>query len=743
MQYPSGDPGAIGAAPRSAATRTRRVVLAALAIAAAAFPAALGVDVHAATPNKGSIDGSAPVTWDFNGIGGPSGVAGSGDTYDLTVHLPAPDAVFYAPDRRVGTVHAAVLTVTLTWDDTSPDQAVSLAATDDADTSATKAAVGNSTAAASNDGSNTLVFVIQNPHNTSYTLTASNFNGSSSAAIDVHARATLGLYNLAAQAQPAAPQGAATFDTYHIPLDLMPETQWETQVVGGRAFGEPSIGVNPTTDAVMYQAGMYTIRTTFSDATRPATPTFTQVNATPFTDSASEDAILYVDRVTGRTVVSQLTAECSLSAVSDNDGASWTPAAKPCQTPPAVDHQTIGSGPFASPLPNPAPVYPSAMYYCSQNVAEAECAVSADGGLTYGAAVPMWTSDTCFGLHGHIKIGPDGTAYVPDKACGAPECLIVTSTAGPNCHPGFAVSTNNGLSWTVHTIDDGHMRYFNTGDPSVGIGDKGTMYYGYGDRDGHPKVAVCTGQGATCGPSVDVSGPYHIANTEMATVVAGDDNRAAFAFLGSAMPGDDQQNAFHGTWHLYVAMTYDGGAHWTTTDATPDAPVQRGCIEFNAAMCDRTRGSSDQRNLLDFNDLTIDREGRVIAAYTDGCGSDLGPPDKHGTCLDDATRLSGLAPEIEGPAMARQSCGLTLYAKYDAQAVPCAVAVGASQTAPTNSTGNPTSHNPSAQNAAAPATIGTPNTGATRGASAVALLSAISVAAFVIAGGRRRRKRAQ
>ena len=127
---------------------------------------------------------------------------------------------------------------------------------------------------------------------------------------------------------------------------------------------------------------------------------------------------------------------------------------------------------------------------------------------------------------------------------------------------------------------------------------------------------------------------------------------------------------FMGTWHLYVAVTYDRGRHWTTTDATPEAPVQRGCIEFNAS-CPSTRGSDDQRNLLDFNDLTIDREGRVLAAYTDGCQPDLGPPKKHGTCLADATRLSGLAPEIQGPAMARQTCGRGLYARFDSMMRPC------------------------------------------------------------------------
>jgi hypothetical protein len=301
----------------------------------------------------------------------------------------------------------------------------------------------------------------------------------------------------------------------------------------------------------------------------------------------------------------------------------------------------------------------------------------------------MFTSAECFGLHGHVKVAPDGTIYVPNKACGAPECLIQTTTAGPDCHPGFAVSTDNGQTWTVHTINDGFTRYFDTGDPSIGIGANGTMYYGYGDRDGHPKIAVCTAHGTRCGPSIDVGTAFHVANTEMASVVVGDDKRAAFAFLGSTMPGDDQQNnvlvtdangkvvndvekfhTFNGTWHLYVAVTLDGGQHWTTSDATPDHPMQRGCIEFNSS-CASSRGSDDQRNLLDFNDVTIDREGRIIVAYTDGCQPDLGPHINHGSCLTDATRLSGLAQEIEGPAIARQSCGLGLYAKYDSVMPSC------------------------------------------------------------------------
>jgi len=702
-----------------------RALLGAVAVVAAALPATFSTGAHAATPGSGAIDGSAPVSWDFSGLGGPGGGT---DSYALTVKLPAPGKSYYAPDPRTGSVHAAVLAVTLTWSDSSPDQALGMSATDPGGNSA-----GNDTLATSNDGSNTNLLVIENPLDTTYTITGMNQLGASSSAVSAHAVATLQLTDLAAQPQPAPPAGAPGFVDYHIPLSLMPPRAEESLYLGGRAFGEPTIGVDPKTDAVMYQAGLYTIRTTFSDATRPATATYTDVSATPFTTTASLDAILDVDRGTGRTIVSQLTGACSLSAVSDDDGATWTPAAKPCETPPAVDHQTIGAGPFAAPLPNPGAAYPDAVYYCSQNVAEAECALSLDGGTTYGAGVPMWTSSDCFGLHGHIKVAPDGTAYVPNKACGAPECLIVTSTAGPSCHPGFAVSSDDGASWTVHTIADGHMRYFDTGDPSIGIGARGTVYFGYGDRDGHPRIAVCTPGGASCSPSVDVGAAYHVVNTEMPTVVAGDDDRAAFAFLGSTMPGDDQQSSFTGTWHLYVAMTYDGGRHWTTTDATPDAPVQRGCIEFNAS-CPSTRNQNDQRNLLDFNDLTLDREGRVIAAYTDGCQPDLGPPQGHGPCLTDATRLSGLAPEIEGPAMARQACGPGLYAKFDAQAVPCAGAPAAA-TATT-----PASAAPSAPSHVA-AAISTPNTSGTRPATtAAAALAAIAVVALTLTGRRRRRR---
>ena len=47
-------------------------------------------------------------------------------------------------------------------------------------------------------------------------------------------------------------------------------------------------------------------------------------------------------------------------------------------------------------------------------------------------------------------------------------------------------------------------------------------------------------------------------------------------------------------------------------------PVQVGSICLNSGDCRSNEGGSN-RNLLDFNDLHIDLEGRVYIAFADGC----------------------------------------------------------------------------------------------------------------------------
>src|SRR5947209_6015613 len=88
--------------------------------------------------------------------------------------------------------------------------------------------------------------------------------------------------------------------------------------------GEPSIGVDWNTGAVMYQAVLETDQVTFSN-TSPATASWKKVNGTT-TSVVTLDPILFTDHTTGRTFVSELAGVCSLSAFSDNNGASYTPS---------------------------------------------------------------------------------------------------------------------------------------------------------------------------------------------------------------------------------------------------------------------------------------------------------------------------------------------------------------------------------------------------------------------------------
>ena len=393
----------------------------------------------------------------------------------------------------------------------------------------------------------------------------------------------------------------------------------------GTSAGEPSIGANWQTGKVMFQASLQTLRVGFNDTTSPATATWEDVSA-PNTSLLSLDAILFTDHTTGRTQVSQLTGVDSLSAVSADDGQTWTPS-QGGGIPSGVDHQTVGGGPYAQPVP-PGALAPHAVYYCSQEDVTAFCARSDDGGLTFGPGIPIYTTQ-CGGIHGHVKVAPDGTVYVPNRSCDA--------------HQGVAVSTDNGMTWAVHEIPGSTA---GDTDPSVGIGSDGTAYFGYENGDHHPRIAVSHDRGTTWVHDQGVGLELGLQNSVFPAVVAGDGDRAAFAFHGSPTGGDYNNTAFPGVWHLYVAHTYDGGQTWATTDVTPNDPVQRGSICTAGTTC-----TGNTRNLLDFFDATVDAQGRVLVGYADGC---------IGACVQGgANSYTNLA------TIARQTSGKRLFSQYD------------------------------------------------------------------------------
>src|SRR6266516_1428203 len=347
---------------------------------------------------------------------------------------------------------------------------------------------------------------------------------------------------------------------------------------GGHDAGEPSIGVNWTTGNAFIEAGNHTLRVTFDDSVTPATATWADKRS-PFS-RVSLDPILftYDGRLGGqnRTFSPQLNLATREMSFTDDDGENWLPTQGSGQ-PAGVDHQTVGGGPYAFPSPLTSTSYPHAIYYCSQDIVTAFCSRSDDGGLTFGPGIPIYTfatasavdrpiaPGTCGGLHGHVRVSPDGTVYFPNEHC---------CDSNNVSRPGVAVSTDNGLTWAVRTVPDAKSISPGT-DPSVAAGMNSTIYLGYVNTDGHAKIAVSYDRGLTWSKSKDAGTPFGIQNTEFAEVIAGDDNRAAFAFLGTQTAGDTQSADFLGVWHLLVAFTYNGGRTWTTVDATPSDPVQR------------------------------------------------------------------------------------------------------------------------------------------------------------------------
>jgi hypothetical protein len=177
---------------------------------------------------------------------------------------------------------------------------------------------------------------------------------------------------------------------------------------------------------------------------------------------------------------------------------------------------------------------------------------------------------------------------------------------------------DNGLTFSVQHVTGSTP---GASDPSIGIGTKGRVYFGYTNGDGHPHIAVSDDQGRSWHLDQDVGIPFGIQQSVFPEVVAGDNDRASFFFLGTSSgavgTGTGSDNGpvpFNGVWHGYVATTYDGGKHWFTVDATPQDAVQFGVICTQGTTC-----PNGTRNLLDFNDVTVDQTGRVFAAFTDGC----------------------------------------------------------------------------------------------------------------------------
>lgn len=592
----------------------------ALALAAALALLFVVPVARAATPASGSVSEAQPsVTWS----GGPLPPTGSAtcngpndpacDNFKLTINAPE---------------EASVWTVTVT---------VTPLALDDWDLEVYDPA-GNLVGDSGNNPGQVEVVVLISPATGLYTVAAAPFAGATytgQAVLDVPAP------------PPPPPPGGSLRYTVHVDP-------------AGHQYGEPNLGINwrSETDenggSGMYISGLQTLRVRFDECTSPARllerdgngqPAW--IDVSPLSHVTSLDPIIFTDPVTGTTFSSQLAGKTSLLESSGDDGETWLQC-DGAGINSGVDHQTIGGGPLAPPLSGGTPLYPHGLYYCSQDVAVAQCAVSLDGCRTFGPANPIYHLLECGGLHGHVKVSPDGVAYVPNKSCLGQQ--------------GVAVSEDNGLTWDVRVVPGSVAGAW---DPSVGIGADNksatspgdaahTIYFGFSDGDGSPMIATSDDRGQTWSVPVDVGAAFGLQDSAFPSVVAGDRDRAVFAFLGTTTQGSVGDNPnLPAVWHLYVATTFDRGGNWETIRATGDDPVQRGTI------CDGgfTGCGNGTRNLLDFMDVQLDATGRPWVSYADGCV---------GACVTNPA-VNTLAAVS---AIARQVAGRGLLSAFDAPPGP-------------------------------------------------------------------------
>lgn len=466
--------------------------------------------------------------------------------------------------------------------------------------------------------------------------------------------------------------GEPHFDAYPLDEDLPANL-----ASGPHGAGEPTIGIPWNTDHVFFQAFTNTYRGAFDDVNwQDGKPAVEWTDATPLVTPINVDPMIHADYQTGRIFAGGLAGPCSLMGISDDDGVTWKPAANMCSGP-QFDHQSVGSGPWSKSAPDSAVrnlVYPRATYYCAQ-LALTACATSLDGGFVWLPFTEVLGG--CGGLHGHIAVSEaTGFAAVPHGSCAGPESP--TALQG-GTYVGFAYTDDNGLTWNSRVMPDSED---GVGfDPDLAFSqESGWMWVAQADDNGiHIGLSKDEGQtwetlgggmsGFEAASWFNLTGTFRDPLTDRPLVFgsfpdleAGDDLRVALAFMGTTDPEgkdpftDCSKKSDKNIWHYYLSQSFDGGQSWTTTRLWED-PVQVGAI-WNGG------GGDPCRNLLDFNDMDMDSNGRLHIAFADGCTKECS--EKYAAWVAG----TGEAPKGEDSrdswgTVLRQTTGRGLFASED------------------------------------------------------------------------------
>ncbi len=362
------------------------------------------------------------------------------------------------------------------------------------------------------------------------------------------------------------------------------------------------------------------------------------VTGTPI-PPATWDPYVHVDPDTGRIFLLDLQAAflCSTLSVSDDAGASWLTNPLGCGHPVGNhDHPTL----WTSPARGVAPVgYPNLVHFCVNRVADAACAVSHDGGLSFGALSPVFggyepgrrepgifgVPGLCGGLTGHGTAGPDGVLMLGRAACGRPE---------------VAVSGDDGLTWLVRVVNTDHPLPPLEHEVSVAIDAAGVAYAGWIDSEYQARLSVSDDGGRSWGEPIQVL-PPGIHRGSFLSVAAGDAGRVALAFHGTRAQAHPDLFVGDEPWHAILVSIVNASTDPTlyAAQATPpDDPLVRGLC--GAWRCDNV-------GIGDFNDVVIDEDGRTWASFVDVCNDSCAEPDGFDNEGNDAV----VALMLDGPAL--------------------------------------------------------------------------------------------
>ena len=347
----------------------------------------------------------------------------------------------------------------------------------------------------------------------------------------------------------------------------------------------------------------------------------------PACSPTTSDPYGWVDPVTDRVFgVQMIGLETSWICWSDDDGQTWQGNPHDSGTTPINDHIKLATGPwtdsglygFTGQITG-STIYDTAVYYCYNKLAGIFCYTSFDGGATFPAGgLIVGLATTNGGLHGAITTAPDGTVFVTPR--------VETPTV--------IVSKDNGFSWFERTMGEDESTPYPRKNSEVSTDTESNAYHVWTGADEGIYLARSTDSGESWEQESLRISPIEVISTAFPQTDAGSPGMFAVTYLGSenaslletpnldGNPWDGNghyaPNGVH--YHLYVTYSLnalDENPVFHTRRISAD-PVQIGAICLNSGDCRSDQGGSN-RNLLDFNDLHIDREGRVYISIADGC----------------------------------------------------------------------------------------------------------------------------